>query len=136
MDKQSQAKRLNEETKKEAKKERKRLIIDFDEAVAEEKAEPVIVKFQGEEFKLPANAPAWLPLFINRNQNDDGVVGDEANFELIERLLGEEFAQRILDAGNFVSFELVNSKILEPVMNHWGLAFEDATGKNGKTPDS
>lgn len=136
MDKKKQVEALNNEAAREAKNERKRLIIDFDEAVAEEKAEPVIVKFQGEEFKLPANAPAWLPLFINRHQNNDGVVGDEANFELIERLLGEEFAQHILDAGNFVSFELVNSKILEPVMNHWGLAFEDATGKNPKTPAS
>lgn len=136
MDKDTQKQRLKEETQKEAKRERSRLIIDFDEAVAEEKSDPIVVKFQGEDFELPANAPAWLPLFINRNMNDGGEVNDEKNFEMIERLLGEEFASRILESGNFVSFELVNRKILKPVMDHWGLAFEDTTGKNGTTPGS
>lgn len=124
---------LEQETEKLASKERERLIIDFDEAVQEQKSDPVIVKFQGEEFALPQDAPAWLPLFINRHMGEDGIIDDKHNLKLIERLLGKDFADKILESDNFVSFELVNNKILKPVMDHWGMGFEDQTAKNETT---
>lgn len=135
MDKQSQIEALNRETQKEAKNERKRLIIDFDEAVKEQKAEAIEVKFDGQVFELPSTPPAWLPLFINRHKNDDGVIDDEYNLEIVERLLGDEFASKIMDSSNFVSFELVNEKILSPVFEHWGMSFQDQSG-NAQTPSS
>lgn len=125
---------LTKEALKEGRKERQKLIIDFDEAVKEQRSEPIIVKFRGEQYELPPVAPAWLPLFINR-YSQNGEVDDNHNLELIERLLGKEFADKIIDAGNFVSFELVNEKILIPVMNHWGIEMED-TSKNGTAPSS
>lgn len=124
---------LKEQTQKERKKERKKLIIDFDEALQEHNDEPIEVKFRGESYSLPASAPAWLPLFINRHQNEDGIVDDSHNLELIARLLGSEFADKIMNSGNDVSFEAVNTCILEPVMEHWGLGFQDESG-NEKTP--
>lgn len=127
------SKELNKATEKHAKKDRKRLIIDFDEAVKEKGSDPIVVKFQGNEYELPANAPAWLPIFINRHTDDNGVVSDKHNLDLIVRLLGEEFADKIMDAGNNVSFELVNTAILQPVMEQWGLGFQDESG-NTKTP--
>lgn len=133
MDKQEAKQRLQQETQKEAQKERERLIIDFDEAVEEAKSQAIIVQFQGEDYELPPNAPAWLPFFVNRHMQD-GEVDDQKNLEMIERLLGNEFADKILDPeNNFVSLESVNDKILEPVMAHWGLEINDSTGKNGNT---
>lgn len=129
------SKELNKATEKHAEQDRKRLIIDFDEAVKEQKAEPIVVVFKGEEYSLPANAPAWLPLFINRHTSENGIVSDKHNLELIERLLGSEFADKILNSDNFVSFELVNTKILQPVMEQWGLGFQDESG-NATTPSS
>ena len=124
---------LAEQTAKAVEAEREALVIDFDEAIREQKAQPIQVRFQGELYDLPSQAPAWLPLFINRHANDKGVVGDKHNLEMIERLLGKEFAAKILDGDNFISFELVNTAILEPVMEHWGLAIEDASGKGKPT---
>lgn len=118
---------LEQETKKKAEKERKGLIIDFDEAVAEQKADPIKVKFQGEVFELPSAPPAWLPLFINRKAQD-GVIDDQANLEVIERLLGKDFADRILDGSNFISFDLINDVILSPVFEEWGLEITDPSG--------
>lgn len=129
------SKELKKESEKHSKAERKKLIIDFDEAIEEQKAEAIVVKFQGEEFNLPPNAPAWLPLFINRHSGDDGVVSDKHNLELVEKLLGKEFADKILESSNFISFELVNTKILQPVMDQWGLQFRDES-KNGIAPSS
>jgi len=129
----NQAEALRRETEKEGIRERKKLIIDFDEAVAEQKADAIEVKFDGQVFKLPSTPPAWLPLFINRQQNEDGVIDDMKNLEIIERLLGEEFASKILDADNFISFQLVNDRILSPLFNEWGMEMEDESGKV-KTP--
>jgi len=129
MDKQQQEQALKQATNEAVKNERKKLIIDFDEAVKEQKAEAIEVKFDGQMFELPSTPPAWLPLFINRHQNENGVIDDSKNLEIIEKLLGSEFASRILDADNFVSFELVNDKILEPVFAHWGMELNDESGK-------
>lgn len=133
MDKQDQIKGLQQETERKARNERKALIIDFDEAVKEQKEEAIKVKFDGELFELPADPPAWLPLFINRHQNDDGVVEDNANLEIIGRLLGDEFASKILDSDNHISFNLINDKILSPVFKHWGMEISDDSG-NEKIP--
>lgn len=125
--------RLQESVQEDRQKQQERLVIDFDEAVAEERAKAIDVRFDGAVYQLPPNAPAWLPLFINRHSKN-GVLPDEYNLELIERLLGKEFADKIVDGGNnFVSFESVNKRILEPVMKEWGLDAEDVTEKNGKT---
>lgn len=134
MDKQQQIEALEQETQKHISKDRKKLIIDFDEALREQKAEVVEVNFDGQTFELPASPPAWLPLFINKHQSN-GVVPDEANLEIIERLLGEEFASKILDGSNFISFQLINDKILSPVFEHWGMEFSDTTG-NETIPSS
>jgi len=114
------------------------LIIDFDEAVAEERANAIIVKFDGQEFELPPKAPAWLPLFINRHgQGKDNELSDKHNLEMIERLLGKEFASKIVNEDhNFVSFESVNDKILQPVMQHWGFSEAGNVKKPKKTPAS
>jgi len=133
MDKQQQEQALKQATNEAVKNERKKLIIDFDEAVEEQRSEAIEVKFDGQLFKLPSTPPAWLPLFINRHQDENGVVDDSKNLEIIEKLLGEGFASKILDADNFVSFELVNDKILEPVFSHWGMELNDESGK-GQTP--
>jgi|GEM_PF-4096191 len=105
------------------------LIIDFDQAVASQRAKAITVNFDGDTFKLPSEAPAWLPLFINRNTKN-GEVPDEKNLEMIERLLGKEFASKIVDGDyNHVSFKLVNDTILSPVMEHWGMSMTDTTKK-------
>jgi hypothetical protein len=134
MDKQSQIEALNRETEKHKKKESERLIIDFDEAIKEQKAETIQVKFDGDLYEIPATPPAWLPIFINRH-NQKGVLDDEANLEVIERLLGEELALKILNGSNFISFSLINDKILSPVFEHWGMAFNDESGK-AQSPSS
>lgn len=123
---------LEDETEKLKQKERENLIIDFDEALEEENADSIVVKFRGDEYEMPPNAPAWLPLFINKHMNGSGVVEDKHNLELIARLLGDEFANKIIESGNDVSFEAVNNRILQPVMEHWGLSVQDDSG-NEKT---
>ena len=115
-----------------AKKEEEELFIDFDEAVKENEAKAIRVKFDGQVFNLPRTVPAWLPLFLNKS---DG--SDKDNLKLIESLLGADFAKKIVsDKNNFVSFDLVNDKILTPVMARWGIDFTNATEKNEKTPGS
>lgn len=106
------------------------LVIDFDEAVKEQKAKAIQVKFGGSTYELPAEPPAWLPLFIEQNSKG-GELDDEKNLELISLLLGKEFAGKIVDdKNNFVSFESVNNYILVPVMNRWGL--EDVADSSDK----
>lgn len=115
-----------------AKKETEELFIDFDEAVQEQRADAIRIKYAGDVFELPRTVPAWLPLFLNKS---DG--SDRDNLTLIEGLLGKDFAEKIVTGqDNFVSFQLVNDKILSPVMEKWGIAFSDSTEKNEKTPAS
>lgn len=137
MEKLTNEEKLQQSLEQSKQQQKEKLVIDFDEAVAEEKAKAIEVNFDGKTYELPQSAPAWLPLFINR-YSENGVLNDEKNLEMIERLLGKEFAAKIVDeANNFVSFEVVNSAILEPVMAQWGMNAKDATeGKNGTTPDS
>src|SRR5690625_2078166 len=98
-----------------AKKEEEELFIDFDEAVREEQAQAIRVKFDGEVFELPPTIPAWLPLFLNKSDGSDA-----DNLRIIEGLLGKDFAEKITSGrNNFVSFDLVNDKILTPVMKQW-----------------
>lgn len=122
---------LEEEAEKWKQKQQDDLIIDFDQAVAEQKANAIKVRFEGRTFQLPRSTPAWLPLFINKHADADGVVSDEKNLEMIEGLLGKEFAEKVADdKNNFISFELVNEQILKPVMEEWGFTdFEDTTDK-------
>src|SRR5690625_1752488 len=102
-----------------AKKEEEELLIDFDEAVKENEAKAIRVKFDGQVFNLPRTVPAWLPLFLNKS---DG--SDKDNLKLIEFLLGADFAKKIVsDKNNFVSFDLVNVKILTIVMVCCGIYF-------------
>lgn len=122
---------LHEEAENWKQRQQEELIIDFDQAVAEEKAKAIKVKFEGQTYELPKSTPAWLPLFINKHADESGVVSDEKNLEMIAALLGKEFAAKVADdKNNFVSFELVNQKILKPVMDEWGFSkFQDATDK-------
>lgn len=115
---------LDKATKEQQRLEQDRLQIDFDQAVEEERAEAIEVKFNGQVYELPRRVPAWLPLFLNNHMDENGVVPDEKNLDMIEKLLGKEFANSIEDK-NFVSLELVNENILRPVMKHWGMPMED-----------
>src|SRR5690625_4937096 len=126
MDKNEQIKqKLAESTQKFATEKKGKLVIDFDEAVKEQKANAIEVNFDGETFEMPPEAPAWLPLFVNR-YSDAGVLDDDKNLELVQKLLGKEFAEKIMDgSNNFVSFESVNKYVLMPVMEHWGLVAEN-----------
>src|SRR5690625_5055249 len=115
-----------------AKKEEEDLFMDMVQAVKDNEAQAIRVKFDRQLFKLPRTVTAWLPLFLNKS---DG--SDKDNLKLIESLLGADFAKKIVsDKNNFVSFDLVNDKILTPVMARWGIDFTNATEKNEKTPDS
>lgn len=120
-----------------AKEERReKLIIDFDEAVREEKAEPVIVKFKGEEYELPANMPAWFALMRpEKTENGREVYSNKQNLELIRKLLGEEFAEKMMEE-NHASFKKVNDAILFPLMNHWGVSDVKDESKNTTAPGS
>lgn len=120
---------LHEEAENWKQKQQDELIIDFDQAVAEERAKAIKVKFEGKAYELPNSTPAWLPLFINKHADENGVVSDEKNLEMIAALLGKDFAEKVADdKNNFVSFELVNSEILKPVMDEWGFNdFQDTT---------
>lgn len=122
---------LHEEANRWKEKQQEELIIDFDQAVAEEKANAIKVKFQSKVYELPKSTPAWLPLFINKHADENGVVSDTKNLEMISALLGKDFAAKVADdKNNFVSFELVNDRILKPVMDEWGFnKFQDATDK-------
>lgn len=131
MNKQEQIAILNEETKKHAKREREALVIDFDEAVKEQESSSIQVKFRGEIYSLPSDPPAWLPLFLMRNQDENGVISDDKNLEMIGKLLGDEFADKIMDAGNAVSFNLVNEKILFPVLKSWNMEVDDIEEDSG-----
>lgn len=128
---------LDEEAEKWKEKQQADLIIDFDEAVAEERAKAILVKFQGQEYELPRKAPAWLPLFINRHMNESGEIGDQDNLKMIAGLLGKEFADTITsEQNNFVSLDSVNEKILKPVMKKWGFSGFSDTTKKETTPES
>jgi len=128
--------RLLRSASKFEQEKQEREVIDFDEAVREQKAKAIEVRFDGSSYHLPANAPAWLPIFINRYSDKSGELSNEKNLELIEKLLGEDFANAILDdSNNFASMEAVNERILIPVMNRWGLQAEnvDQEKKTGLT---
>src|SRR5690625_629331 len=115
-----------------AKKEEEELFIDFDEAVKENEAKAIRVKFDGQVFNLTRTVPAWLPLYQNKSDGSDKV-----NINLIESLLGADCDKRIdSDKNNFVSFDLVNDKFLTSVMARWGIDFTNATEKNEKSPGS
>ena len=130
MDKKEQIDRLNEAVEKEAVNERKRLKINLDEALKEYSRDEFEIVFEGEVFTLPAQAPAWLPIFFKHYMDDDGTIPDKKNLEIIERLLGKKFASAIMDSDSNMTFEFVNKHVIIPVFKQWGFGdVEDATGK-------
>lgn len=121
----------NEELKLYKYEQEEELIIDFDQAVKEERARAIQVKFSGRKFSLPASAPAWIIVFVNRHgEGDNLVLSDKHTLELIEGLMGKEFVSAITDEKeNFVTLEAVNTYILEPVFKKWGFASAEAGSK-------
>lgn len=121
---------------KEREQRKERLIIDFDEAVREEKSQPVVVKFDGKEYELPASMPAWFAL-MRPEKIEDGrqVYSNAQNLEMTRKLLGEEFAEKITGE-SFASFKTVNEKILFPLMEYWGVSDVKDESKNTTAPES
>jgi len=71
MDKEQQKQRLRDITDKEARKEKENLVIDINEMLEEEKERAIIVKWDGEEYRIPDRLPALVKIQV---MNEDGNV--------------------------------------------------------------
>jgi len=85
---------LDKAVKEYQQDQQEELRIGYDNVVDAQKSSAAIVEFRGEEYQLPKEAPGWVGLmFADVNEGDE--VDNQANMEMIERLLGVDFARKV-----------------------------------------
>jgi len=105
------------------------LILDFDAAMAEEKAssKKIVIKFLNEEFVLPAKIPFNFSVFFLRycykkiNGTFTIVMPEDKLIQYIELMFGKEFLNKLeRNRDPYLSFMFVFTEIVPKVMKEWG----------------
>ena len=106
---------------------------DFDQAWGEHASEPVRLRAMGEEFLLPAELPACVPLRILALQKQLGSDAELPPYELVElspKILTPAVYERLLEKG--ISIEKL-SEIVGWVLRQYSPG-EEADPKNPQAP--
>jgi len=110
-------------------------VVDFDAFRAEQKADPIILKLGGNEYKLPPALPASLALDIIRKNGDDPTAEMDTG-SLVEMgnaiFGGEESFRLILDDNSITMDEL--PELFKMVFAQYNGAPEDPNPES--LPDS
>jgi len=128
--------KLEKAVQQEAERQSQELVIDFDAAIEEEKQRAITVRWEGKEYKIPDTPPEWFRLMILRFDGDPSMEGD---IEIMRRLFGEEFADKLNKASeesNWVNVRMANQKLMNPIINRWFGFDVDGETKKKKTPAS
>lgn len=127
---------LSDAVKAEEKAQSESLVIDFDQAIEEEKSKAITIKWEGKEYKVPGSPPQWIWNMWLRN---DGVFSDDDHKEIFHRLFGKEFSEKLekqINEDNWTNLSMATQKIIAPLYSKWfGLPVEDTTKKKS-TPKS
>lgn len=128
---------LRKAVEQERDRQSQELVIDFDAAIEEEKQRAITVRWEGKEYKIPDTPPEWFRLMILRFDGDRSMEGD---IEIMRRLFGEEFADKLNKASeesNWVNVRMANQKLMNPIINRWfGFDVDSDDAKKKKTPAS
>lgn len=127
--KERQKQKLREVTRQESQREKETLVIDFDKAIAESKSKSIVIKWDGDEYLVPAEPPQW---FVNLLYREDFKVSDPENEEILERLFGKEFVDSLYNGedSNWIGMKMANEHLIMPIMKQWGFGpVKDTTKK-------
>jgi len=135
MDKEQQKQRLRDITDKEARKEKENLVIDINEMLEEEKERAIIVKWDGEEYRIPDRLPALVKIQV---MNEDGNVKIDDHDFIFRKLFGDEFADKLESASEddpFWNDQMIAEKLMQPLFERWfGFKFDDVKKNLTESP--
>jgi hypothetical protein len=104
--------------------------IDFDEARAERRREPVVLHAYGRDFELPGNIPAGVLLDVVRIQDEQGPdselsTGDSLG--MLSRMLPQDVLDELLSHADFDMADLL--QLLHMVMAVYTAPAGDGPGE-------
>lgn len=136
MDKEQQKQRLRDVTKKEAEREKENLVIDINEMLEEEKERAIIVKWDGEEYRIPDRLPALVKIQVMQK---DGKVAIHDHDFIFRKLFGDKFADKLEQASEddpFWNDEMIAKKLMQPLFERWfGFKFDDVKKNMTESPN-
>lgn len=118
-------------------KQRKGLVVNFDQAYEAYKAEgnEIEVTFEGRTFSFPSEPSAEVMTYILRN---GAKMTNEMGLDLLRIIIGEEFLEAI--SKSKAPFSLIVETVLNPIMQVYGFGGArhepDGTEGNEATPES
>ena len=104
--------------------------IDFDEARAERRREPVVLHAYGQDFELPGAIPAGILLDIVRMQEERGEAGEMTTGDavgLLSRVLPKDVLDALLGHDDFDMADLLD--LLQMVMAVYTSPAEEGSGE-------
>ena len=135
MNKKDQKQRIREATAKEAEREKENLVIDINEMLEEEKDRAIIVKWDGEEYRIPDRLPALVKIQV---MNEDGNVKIDDHDFIFRKLFGDEFADKLESASEddpFWNDQMIAEKLMQPLFERWfGFKFDDVKKNLTESP--
>lgn len=108
--------------------------IDFDEARAERRREPVVLHAYGRDVELPGSIPAGVLLDVVRMQEEKGKDSEMTTgeaFALLGRILPKEVLDELLSHNDFDMADLI--ALLGMVMSAYTSPAADGSGE-AKSP--
>lgn len=133
---------LNAKAEEVAQREVDALVIDFDQALAEQAKKPIKVKFNGAVYQVPDQMPFKFAMFYFRHchKKSQGQtvieVPEEKMTEFIQLMFGQKFLDAIEETDVPVNF--VFDTIAARIMARWGYETKGKgnPSKNVQTPGS
>lgn len=110
-----------------------RKMIDLDAALAERKAEPIIVRFHGRDWEFPAEVPAEAAIITLSVAGPDGSVDLRSVGRSLEALIGRERLAEMYDLG--ISLEQIQMLQRELLIQYGLIRPDDEAGEEGGEDD-
>ena len=137
MDNKQRREELLNVAKSAGEKQRKGLVVNFDEAYEAYKSQgnEIEVTFEGETYSFPSEPSAEVMTYILRR---GAKMTNEMGLELLRIIIGEQFLDAI--SKSRAPFSLIVETVLNPIMQVYGFGGarleNDGTEGNEPTPES
>lgn len=118
---------LNKKTDEIGKAQENTLLVDFDQALEEEKEETLTIKILGEYYILPGKMPFNFSTFFLRNcykkikGKQQFVMEENQIVPFLELMFGKKFVKKLEETDdNRISTNFIFEKIVPKIMSAWG----------------